>query len=881
MAADSPNGDPSGAGQVPPVAAVRGYVRAVVAEVAGVPVEELTAPDALRELGLSSLARMNITVRFDRDLGDIEPTLTFEYPTVEELADHLLATRPAELTRLLPAPGAATAPPRARPERDGRPDRARPERAERPERTEHAERSEHAERPAGAPSSADIAVIAVTGRYPGAPDVEALWRNLRDGVRSTGEVPADRWDWRSYFDPRKGRPDRTHGRWGGFLDGVAEFDAELFHVLPLDAAHLDPQERLFLQTCWHLLEQAGMLGPTTHEPETGVFVGSMNHTYGKIGATRWPLGELTGPNSAPWSIANRVSYFFDLHGPSFAVDSACSSSLTAVHLACESLRRGECRTAIAGGVNLILHPAHLVGLSASSMLSSDEACKVFDAAADGFVPGEGVGAVLLKPLTAAVADGDHIWGVIKGSALNTAGRTSGYTVPNPARQSDLVTAAAERSGIDPATLSYLEAHGTGTALGDPLEIAGLARALAPGRPADRPCPVGSVKANIGHLEGAAGVAGLTKVLLQLKYGQLAPCVGLEELNPKIDTPVVRFPREAEEWVPAPGAPRRAGVSAFGAGGANAHVIVEEYRPAVDGPEATPVPEEEQLVLLSARTGERLRVLAAALARALSEEPGGPGGLTGLAYGSQVGRRELAERLAVTARDRAGLRAALEAFAAGRSAPGLRTGAVRTDAGSGGLLDDEDGRAYLDALVDKRRLDRLGALWVDGVPVDWSLLWPAPAPRRAALPPYPFEPRSFWIDPAAPFGATGNARSGGTAGEAGTEPGTAADRPAVDGLAAAVEEVLRQTAAGFLLVDPDRVDVEADLMELGFDSIALVLLTAQVGEAFGIELDPLQVLDHPTLAALRTLLMSEHPEAVAARHGGPGLPGTARRPAPRR
>ncbi|MFD0346486.1 phosphopantetheine-binding protein [Kitasatospora aburaviensis] len=316
-----------------------------------------------------------------------------------------------------------------------------------------------------------------------------------------------------------------------------------------------------------------------------------------------------------------------------------------------------------------------------------------------------------------------------------------------------------------------------------------------------------------------------------------------------------------------GVPRRAGVSAFGAGGANAHLILEEYRPAVTGPEDAPVAEEEQLVLLSARTGERLRVLAGALARALSEEPGGPVGLAGLAYGSQVGRRELAERLAVTARDRAGLRTALEAFVAGRSAPGLRTGAVRTDAGPAGLLDDEDGRAYLDALVDKRRLDRLAALWVDGVPVDWARLWPAPTPRRAALPPYPFEPRRFWVDPAAPFGATGRAGDAGDA--AAPVGGTAADGPAT-----AVEEVLRQAAAGFLLIDPAEVDVEADLMELGFDSIALVLLTAQVGEAFGIELDPLQVLDHPTLAALRTLLMTEHPDAVAARHGGTGLPGAA-------
>ncbi|MFD5082182.1 beta-ketoacyl synthase N-terminal-like domain-containing protein [Kitasatospora sp. NPDC058406] len=881
-------GLPEAGGRVPSFEAVHSYVREVVAEAAGVGAADLHGPDALRDLRLDSLTRMNITVRFDQDLGDIPPTLTFEYPTVADIAEHLRRTRGPELCALLGQEHTES----SDTECSDTESAAVGERAAGPVAVRD---------PAPAPvasvvaADSDIAVIAVTGRYPGAPDVETLWRNLRDGVRSITEVPADRWDWRTHFDPRRGRPDRSYGRWGGFIDGVAEFDAELFHVLPLDAVHTDPQERLFLQTCWHLFEQAGMLGPTTHEPSTGVFVGTMNHTYGKIGATGWPSGRLTGANSAPWSVANRVSYFFDLNGPSFAVDSACSSSLTAIHLACESLRRGECRTAVAGGVNLLLHPAHLVGLSGSGMLSSDEACKVFDEAADGFVPGEGVGAVLLKPLAAAVADGDHVWGVIKGSALNTAGRTSGYTVPDPARQSDLVGLAAARAGVEPHTLSYVEAHGTGTALGDPLEIAGLARALAPGRDAGEPCAVGSVKANIGHLEGAAGVAGLTKVLLQLKYGRIAPCVSLDRVNPRIDAPVIRFPRAEEEWRTPPGVPRRAGVSGFGAGGANAHLIVEEYLPgraagrdaagrgaadrsaderSADGGR----PGEEHVVLLSARTGGQLGALAAALARTLADPADGTGrspDLAHLASSSQLGRRELGERLAVTARSAADLRAALEAFAAGRPAEGLRTGTARADGSRGGLLDDEDGRAYVEALTAKRRLDRLAALWTEGVPIDWSRLWPLPRPARVGLPPYPFERRRFWVD-AAP--AVGGGRD---------VPGDSTDAPApapvpapaqaqapVEGIGEAVDRDLRQESCGFLLVEPDAVDTDADLMDLGFDSISLLQLAGQVGGIYGIELDPFVVFAHPTLAALREHLLGEHADAVAARHRDPVVPPSA-------
>ena len=660
-------------------AEARSYVREVIAEVVGVTVAALAAPDALRDLRMDSLTRLNVTARFERDLGELSPSLMFEHHTVDALADYFLRTRPALIGGVLP---------------HARVDGPRPVAGE-------SAQEPSAVRPRG---DGDIAVVAVTGRYPGAPDIETLWRNLRDGISSITEVPADRWDWREHFDARRGRLHTTYGRWGGFIDGVAEFDAEFFGILPSDAAVMDPQERLFLHTCWDLLEQAGGLGATTHEPATGVFVGSMNSTYGKLGAAEWHLGKLVGANSAPWSIANRVSYVFDFHGPSFAVDSACSSSLTAIHLACESLRRGECAAAVAGGVNLILHPAHLVGLSAAGMLSSDAACKVFDAAADGFIPGEGVGAVLLKPLAAALADGDRVWGVIKGGALNTAGRTSGFTVPDPAVQSDLVTTALRRAGLEPADISYVEAHGTGTALGDPLEIAGLVRSLESGRAESRPCAVGSLKANIGHLEGAAGIAGLTKLLLLLQHRQIAPCTALDTLNPKIEalSAGVYFPDSLTPWHAdeARDGVLRAGVSSFGAGGANAHLIVEEFPARSRATTAEPAghgADMEHAILLSARTGQQLRALATAVATSLSREPKDARSedyLRRLSYTTQVGRREMPHRLAVCCTGLDELRDVLTEF----GETGSTDRGVSGLASDGGHDDDGEDRAYVEALI---------------------------------------------------------------------------------------------------------------------------------------------------------------------------------------
>ena len=366
------------------------------------------------------------------------------------------------------------------------------------------------------------------------------------------------------------------------IDG---FDAALFNISPREACAMDPQERLMLESVWATLEDAGYTAEALGG-EVGVFMGAMYDSYQWLAVEEWAHGRPRLAHSSHWSIANRVSFVFDWHGPSLAVDTACSSSLTAIHLACESLRRGECRAALAGGVHLLLHPLHHIGLSQMHMISAGSQCRPFGAEADGFTSGEGVGVVLLRPLADAVRDGDRIYAVIKGSMINAGGRTTGYTVPNPQSQSAVVRAALRCAGIHPRTLSVIEAHGTGTALGDPIEVRGLQQAFAPDTTDRQFCALGSVKSGIGHLEAAAGIASVTKVVLQLQHRLLVPSLHAEPPNPLLDLAQSPFyvPRNCTPWrrptLKLNGVertyPRRAGVSSFGAGGANVHLLMEEF-----------------------------------------------------------------------------------------------------------------------------------------------------------------------------------------------------------------------------------------------------------------------------------------------------------------
>jgi len=674
-------------------------------------------PDArFDSFGMDSLMIHSFNERMQRELGAFPRTLLFDHHTLRALSAYFVASHgpqlAAALASPLAAPGAAPA--------------AAPATA------------------AAAPAAAadanvgvgDIAIIGISGRYPQAPDLAAFWDNLRQGRDCVGAWPAARWG-------AAGAVGAIECRVGGYLEQVDRFDALFFGIAQREAERMDPHERLFLETAWATLEDAAYPPQRlAHERaargrEVGVFAGVTGSAYALWGPALWREGGDAIPESMAWSVANRVSYVFDLHGPSMPVDTACSSSLTAVHLACDSLRKGECAMALAGGVNLYLHPAKLAQLSQLSMLSRSGHCHSFGAGGDGFVPGEGVGAVLLKPLAAALADGDAIHAVIKGSAINHGGRTNGYTVPSSLSQSALVKQALRAAGVDAASIGCVEAHGTGTALGDPLEVAGLAAAFD-GVGAGR-CALGSVKSNIGHLEGAAGIAGLTKVVLQLRHRSLAPTLHAAQPNPAIafDATPLRLQQTLADWPLAPGQlVRRAGVSAFGAGGANAHVVLEE----APAPAPRAHAHGPHLFLLSARSEADLLAMAARLRAHLERAPQT---LAAVAFTLALGREPLAERLALVAGDLGELCAGLRAFELGAAV--RHRGRIPTAAAKRVVLPS----AQLAALLAAGELAPLAAAWIGGAVIDWAPLWPEAHPLPVSLPAYPFDGRRCWAGDEAP------------------------------------------------------------------------------------------------------------------------------------
>jgi acyl transferase domain-containing protein len=521
-----------------------------------------------------------------------------------------------------------------------------------------------------------IAVVGMACRFPGAPDLDAFWRLLRDGTDAIREVPPDRWDLRALYDPTGAEPGTMTTRWGGFLDRVDGFDPSFFGIAPREAAYMDPQQRLLLEVAWEALEDAGVVLEQWAGRPAGVFVGVSTWDYGalQLGAAERIVDGYANTGSALSIAANRISYLFDLRGPSLAVDTACSSSLTAIHLACQSLLTGESAMALAGGVNVILSPAATIGFSKLKAMAADGRCKSFDARADGYVRSEGAGIVVLKPLAGALRDGDRVHAVIRGSAVNQDGRTNGLTAPNGLSQEALIRHALERAGVEPRQVGYVEAHGTGTPLGDPIELNALGAALAPGRPAGSRCAVGSVKSNLGHLEAAAGVAGLIKVALALEHGEIPPSLHFETPNPHIpfDTLPLEVPRVRAPW---PADRRLAGVSSFGFGGTNVHVVLEQ------APERTPAAAEPAepadrawLVTLSAKSPDALSAAVRDWCGLLRRpgEPSAPA-MRDLAYTSTRRRTHHDHRLAVAARSHDELREHLEAHLAGEARPGLATG----------------------------------------------------------------------------------------------------------------------------------------------------------------------------------------------------------------
>ncbi|MBO3463651.1 type I polyketide synthase, partial [Aetokthonos hydrillicola] len=521
-----------------------------------------------------------------------------------------------------------------------------------------------------------IAIIGLGCRFPGnANDPSSFWRLLQEGIDAITEVPSGRWDVDAYYDPNPETIGKTYTKHGGFIQQVDQFDPLFFGISPREAASLDPQQRLLLEVTWEALENAGQTAAKLRHTQTGVYVGICTDDYAQRFMNLDKVSAMdihSGTGNARSMAVGRISHFLGLQGPNIQLDTACSSSLLTVHLACQSLRSKECNLALAGGVNLILWPVSTIGRCSLRALAPDGRCKTFDASADGYGQGEGCGMVVLKRLSDAIADGDSILAVIKGSAVNHDGPSSGLTVPNKMAQKEVIQQALQNARIEPNQVSYVEAHGTGTSLGDPIELESLAAVYGKNRPHNQPLVVGSVKTNFGHLEAAAGVSALIKVILSLQNQEIPPHLHLENPNPHIpwhQLPLV-IPTSAIPWHQGT-EPRRAGISAFGISGTNVHIILEE------APEQVKIeksPERKSHILaLSAKTQKALEELVNEYSNHLKNYP--ELAIEDICYTANTGRSHFNHRLALISSDKADLLTKLRDITAGKEVTGLFSGQI--------------------------------------------------------------------------------------------------------------------------------------------------------------------------------------------------------------
>ncbi|MBW5446414.1 SDR family NAD(P)-dependent oxidoreductase [Cohnella sp. CFH 77786] len=615
------------------------------------------------------------------------------------------------------------------------------------------------------PAASDIAVIGLTVRLPDAPDLDALWANLETGRESIGPYPAARQGDASRFilNFTDVKEDDIRFSHGGYLDSVDGFDSGFFQLSPREASLMDPNQRLFLEACWEAIEDAGYGGRRLKGTRTGVYLGYADWpVYGQYITKKFPpLIHAAGAGNTPSLIASRISYLLDLQGPAILVDTACSSSLVAVHMACRAIRSGECDMAIAGGVKVCLMPVE--GVFEIGIESSRRQTRAFDDDSDGTVWGEGTVALLLKPLERALADRDRVYAVIKGTAINQDGSSAGITAPNAQAQEKVLVQAWEDAGIDPETIAYIETHGTGTKLGDPIEIDGIQRAF--GRYTDKKqfCAIGSVKSNIGHLDSASGVAGLAKAIASLTRRQLAPTLHFERPNRNIAferSPVYVADRPSA-WE-TDGVPRRCGVSSFGFSGTNCHVILEEAPPDRQEQPTSSEPEQWRILALSGKNAEALRQTAVRYREFLA---GSRDRLDDICATANAGRGHYSHRLAFVFRNRNELRHLLDkavedlpegGFPAGvyrgehrlvaadreKPAPGQLTPAVRIQWNSEAAEAVESLRSGAD--VESWR--ELARLYAAGADVDWERLYEGTDVRKVRVPIYPFQRARCWIEP---------------------------------------------------------------------------------------------------------------------------------------
>ncbi len=694
----------------------------IVGEILASAVAEIDPTINFGDLGFDSIRFSELTLKINKKYGiHIPPQVFYRYKNLEQLTQHFIQAYPEGAKKT-----------HERPASQGKEELAGVSHF-------HVEKNSS--------ESCDVAIIGIAGRLPQSPNIDIFWQNLINGKDMITEIPDDRWDWKAYAD-------QPGVRWGGFISDVDKFDAAFFNISPLEADAMDPQQRLLLESVWHTLEDAGYQLSDVSNTRTGVFIGTTGNEYVFM---QQEAGLESGIHSVSGIVqsiaANRISYFFNLKGPCAPIDTACSSSLVAVHRAVNAINSKECEMAIVSGVNLLLSPSFgYPTFSKMGMLSPDGKCKAFDASANGYVRAEGVITLLLKPLARALIDHDRIHAVIKGSAENHGGKTHGLTVPNPVAQSEVIVRAHQKAAIDPTTITYIEAHGTGTSLGDPIEIDGLQQAFGLsckiyGKSINEasPCGIGSVKTHVGHLEGAAGIAGLLKGTLALSHKTLPANLHFKVPNPAIDltNSPFYFMSETRPWTQLVDSfhhpiPRRAGISSFGFGGSNAHVILEE------APQQEPVIVNDQshyVLTFSARQVESLMQKITDFIVWLADNKAIP--LQHIAYTLNVKRTHFKFRKAFVVKSADELLHELtkakshnEASNIGKGYDSAFRGMIKS------IIEEISKKQPLANAEFEEKLKLLADLYQQGFDIDWKELYPRG--EVVSLPLYPFSKTRYWF-----------------------------------------------------------------------------------------------------------------------------------------
>jgi len=839
-----------------------------LAESLRIPSHRIRADEPFSTYGLDSILAVQLTRSINEALGvDLDITVMFEHNTVRDLAAHIAeAFAGAVAEDAAPAEPAPSAPAPTTPAPTTDP--ARP-------------LAIHEGSPAAragaepAPSRPGFAIVGMCGRFPRADDADAFWEIIEKGKRCITPPPFERSDWRPYAERAGDDPARW---WGGFIDGIHEFDPLFFSISMTEARQMTPEQRLMLMCAWNTLEDAGYAPKALATRETGVFIAVGPSEYRPEAGGAAPFEPALAGTPSSSLVPNRISYALNLQGPSEACEATCASSLVALHRALRALEDGECSQAIVGGVNLIMSPAGFAGMQSVGMLSPSGRVRPFQSDADGTVRSEGVAAVLVKPLERAIDDGDFVYAVVRGTGVAHGGRGVSLTAPNVRGMKAAIRKAYDAAGVDPRSVSYVEAHGMSSTLADGAEITALRSALdgaVPSGVADSPMYVSCLKPCIGHAEVASGMAALMKTVLAIRHRTIPAIAGFGRTRGESSLADGRL-RIAEEnmaW-PAPtdergrATPRRASINSFGIGGVNAHAVIEEHQPpSSDAPAEGSAP---QIVVLSAKDDERLRLRARRLADWL--ERAREADLGDVAYTLQVGREAMECRLAIVARSTRDLARALGEFLAEGGGASRRihyaTGAQR-NAEIVDLCSTPAGESLVLAMIEEEKLDVVASYWVKGAPIDWSALHRGAVRRRVPLPGYPFQSIDCSSAPAA---------------AAALEPAPRAPASSHDDVAAGAAEAVAGLVSSVLGLRKDEIDRARPLDGYGLNSLLLVTIRHRLQSLFPAAppgwLQPHDTLDAAVLrlsasggAALRGAAASSvhHPELVhlnAVTHGRP-------------